>query len=280
MLAFRLKSITSRQNAIVRTFRELRDTPDPSGMRLLLDGPHLVRDARRAGAAFEAVAVPASHLASPTEEGDLARALERDGVEVLSASEQVFAAMSPVRTPSGIVAIARRKPATVDAICGAERAFILAAVDVQDPGNLGSLIRVAEAGGMSGVLVCGGSANPFSWKSLRGSMGSALRLPIVSRLSVDDALRCARRFGARTVATLPKDGRPPEQINWSEPIMLLLGGEGSGLPDDVVAAADERVTIPMAAPVESLNVAVAGAILIYAAQRNRPLAGAGRHRTT
>jgi TrmH family RNA methyltransferase len=266
-----VKNISSRHNTVVRAFRDLRARPDPACVRLLLDGPHLVRDARKAGTAFEVVAVAASRLATPSEEGELARALERDGVETLSASDQVFAALSPVRTPSGIVAIVRRQPATPDAICSEGNAFILAAVDVQDPGNLGSLIRAAEAGGVGGVLVCGASANPFSWKALRGSMGSALRLPIATRLSVDDALRCAERFGARTIATIPQKGRSPDEVSWSGRVMLLLGGEGQGLPDDVVRAAQERITIPMAAPVESLNVAVAGAILIYAA---------GRHRTT
>ena len=266
-----MQNISSRQNAIVRAFRELRARPDPACVRLLLDGPHLVRDARNAGVPFEVAAVAASRLAAPSEEAELARALEREGVQTLSASDQVFAAMSPVRTPSGIVAIVRRQPATPDAICSAGNAFVLAAVDVQDPGNLGSLIRAAEAGGVTGVLVCGASANPFSWKALRGSMGSALRLPIATRLSVDDALRCADQFGARTIAAVPRQGRSPDDVSWSGGVMLLLGGEGPGLPEDVVRASAERITIPMAAPVESLNVAVAGALLISAA---------GRHRTT
>lgn len=264
-----VKNVSSRHNPIVRAFRELRARPDPACVRLLLDGPHLVRDARRAGATFETVAVAAPRLAASSEEGALARALEREGVQTLAATEQVFAALSPVRTPSGIVAIVRREPATPDAICSAAKAFVLAAVDVQDPGNLGSLIRAAEAGGVTGVLVCGASANPFSWKSLRGSMGSALRVPIATRMTVDDALRCADRFGMRSMATVPRKGRSPDEVSWSGRVMLLLGGEGPGLPDDIVRAATERITIPMAAPVESLNVAVAGAILIYAASRHR-----------
>ena len=90
--------------------------------------------------------------------------------------------MSPVRTPSGIVAIARRTPATAPPTSARHAdAFVLAAVDVQDPGNLGSLLRAAEAGGVTGAFVCGASANPFSWKALRGSMGSALRLPVAHR---------------------------------------------------------------------------------------------------
>jgi TrmH family RNA methyltransferase len=265
-----VKHLSSRQNPIVRAFRELCARPDPQGARLLLDGAHLVRDAMHAGLTIERAVVAASKIAAQSEEGDLAGTLEQRGVPVLSAADQVFAAISPVRTPSGIVAIAERAPVTPDTICASGNAFILAAVDVQDPGNLGSLIRAAEAGHVNGVFVCGASANPFSWKSLRGSMGSALRLPIVSKMTVDEAIECATRFGARTIATVPRNGRSPDDIEWSGRVMLLLGGEGAGLDDDVVRAAEEHITIPMAAPVESLNVAVAGAIVIYAAARHRP----------
>jgi RNA methyltransferase, TrmH family len=269
MLEIRMKAITSRQNPTVRVFRELADTPDSAGTRILLDGVHLVRDAHAAGATFEAVAVDASRLTSRTEEAELARALEHDGVEVLSASTSAIAAMSPVTSPSGIVAIARRQAVAVEELFARPRAFLLAAVDVQDPGNLGSLVRAAEAGGVSGVIVCGMSANPFSWKSLRGSMGSALRLPIASGSRVDEVMTQAKASGARTIASVARDGRSPDEIDWSGSVVLLLGGEGPGLGESVAAACDERVTIPMTPAVESLNVAVAAGILVYAARRHR-----------
>ena len=264
-----MKTITSRQNPTVRAFRDLADAPDPAGARVLLDGVHLVRDAQAAGAAFELVAVEGSRLDGETEEGALGRMFAGAGVEVVSASSAVIAAMSPLTTPSRIVAIARREPVSSATVFAAPDAFVLVAVDVQDPGNLGALIRAAEAGGASAVLVCGASANPFSWKALRGSMGSALRLPVVSGRRVDEALQDARASGARTIATSPRSGRDPDDIDWSGRVALFLGGEGPGLPDAVAAACDERVTIPMAAAVESLNVAVAAGILIYAARRKR-----------
>jgi TrmH family RNA methyltransferase len=264
-----MKTISSRQHAVVRSFRELAKDPDPSGERLLLDGIHQVREAHAAGLAFEAVAVAASHLEQGLEEADLARALERDNAPVFSVSGPVLAAASPVRTPSGIVAIARRVPLSASAIYGRDNGFVLVAVDVQDPGNLGSLLRAAEAGGATGALVCGASANPFGWKALRGSMGSALRLPIAHGLAAGEVLPCAKRAGMRTIAAVPRRGVSPDAVNWSGRVALLLGGEGPGLEDNVIAGCDERVAIPMTPPVESLNVAVAGAILIYAARRQR-----------
>lgn len=264
-----MKSISSRQHPVVRAFRELASDPDPAGARMLLDGLHQVRDACDAGVELEVVAVAGSRLLDRSEEGALADALERAGVQVFSVTGQALGAISPVKTPSGLVAIARRTPASPAAICQPENAFVLVAVDVQDPGNLGSLIRAGEAGGVTGVLVCGISANPMSWKALRGGMGSSMRLPIAHGLDIREALACANRFGARTIAAVPRGGRAPDAIDWSGRVALLLGGEGAGLDDDVAAQCDERVTIPMAPPVESLNVAVAGAVLVYAAGRQR-----------
>ena len=261
--------ITSRQNPIVRTYRGLADEPDAAGARVLLDGVHLVRDAHAAGLAFESVAVAASHVAAGDEEAAIAQRLQSAGVPVTSVTDAVFTAMSPVKSPSGIVAIARRTPSSATTICNDQDGFTLVAIDVQDPGNLGGLIRVAEAGGVTGVIVTGMSAQPFSWKALRGSMGSALRLPVARAPGADSVIECLHSNGARVVASVPRGGRPPEEIDWNGPVALLLGGEGHGLRDDIVLQCDDRVTIPMARGVDSLNVAAAGAILIYTARRRR-----------
>ncbi len=258
----------------MRAFRSLADTPDPAGIRLLLDGAHLIRDAHSAGTFLEVVAVAASRLSSTTEEALLAQTLADRGVEVVQADDQVFAVLSPVKTPSGIAAIARREPSTAADICKRDDAFTLAVVNVQDPGNVGSLIRVAEAAGVTGVFVCGTSANPFSWKALRGSMGSALRLPVVGGMPAEAVLACMRKLGMRAVAAVPRGGRDHDAIDWRGRVGLVLGGEGPGLTDDILTQCDERVSIPMATPVESLNVSAAGAVLTYAARRQR-LAGGG-----
>jgi TrmH family RNA methyltransferase len=264
-----VRIIHSRQNPIVTTFRTLADGPDPAGARLLLDGAHLVHEARVSGATFEVVAVAASKLTSQTEEGLLARALEDEGVDVVEASETVFDALSPVNTPSGIVAIVGRRPVSSADISSRADALILAAMDVQEPGNVGALLRAAEAGGVTGAFVCGSSANPFSWKALRGSMGSALRLPIVAGMTTHQVLTCLRKSAVRTVAAVPRGGEDPDAIDWRGKVALLLGGEGPGLTDEAIALCDARVSIPMADPVESLNVAAAGAVLVYAARRQR-----------
>ena len=264
-----MRRISSRQNPLVRSFRELADHPDSTGERVLLDGAHLVRDAHASGAVFEVLVVALSRLNSESEEGDLARMLESTAIDVVAVDDKVFTAVSPVKNPSGIAAIVRRKVSAPAMICGHPRAFVLAAVDVQDPGNVGSLLRAAEAGGATGAFACGTSASPFSWKALRGSMGSALRLPVVAGMTADAVMKCMKEAELRLVAAVARGGDAPDDIDWRGQVGLLLGGEGPGLSDEVVAQCDAQVTIPMASTVESLNVAVAGGILVYAARRQR-----------
>jgi TrmH family RNA methyltransferase len=268
-----MRTISSRQNPAVRLFRDLAADTDRAGTRLLLDGAHLVHDAHRAGARFEIVAVAASRSSSEHDEGRLAAALEALGTDVVVAPDSVFAAMSPVKSPGGIAAVIQRPPAEPDAIVRAADALVLLTVDLQDPGNLGATIRAAEAFGATGVLVCGSSgnppANPFSWRALRGSMGSALRMPIAAGLDAATTIDGLRRSGVRTVATVARGGRDPQALSWTDPVAVVLGGEGPGLSPSLAGRCDERVTIPMAPAVESLNVAVAGAILLYAARRAR-----------
>jgi TrmH family RNA methyltransferase len=266
---FAVKTISSRQNALVRGYRDLAREPDPTGRRLLLDGAHLVRDAQAAALPFESVIVAQSHLERGTEEGELAQSLWRAGVDVASAGDQVFAAASPVRTPSGIVGIAHRPATTTQSILTQARLFVMVVVDVQDPGNLGALMRVAEAGGVTGMIVAGDAANPFSWKAVRGSMGSALRLPVARDPSMDAVMREIKKSQTKVIAAVPRAGHDPDAVDWSGRIALLLGGEGQGLTAAALEATDERVTVPMEPPVESLNVAASAAILIYAARRSR-----------
>lgn len=264
-----IRSISSRRHPVVAEFRALAEQPDSSGRRLLLDGAHLVREALDSGLDFEVVAVAGSRITSDGEVSALVRDLLARAVDVVEASDPVLDAISPVRTASGIVAIASRQPVGVDEICAVRDACIVTAVDVQDPGNVGALLRTAEAGGATGMLTCGASASPFSWKAVRGSMGSTFRLPVAGALTAADAMARLKAHGVRLVATVPRGGLDPDVLDWRGAVSIVLGGEGPGLPPEVIGSCDERVSIPMSARVESLNVAAAGAILIYAARRKR-----------
>ena len=258
--------VTSRKNAIVARYRAVAHG-EVDGL-LLLDGTHLVRDAITAGVTIEHAAVDEG-AAERDEIKALLKSLHAAGVDTVTATAAVMSILSPVRSPSAIVAIARRPELDLDELYKGTAPLVVIACDVQDPGNLGAIVRVAEAGGATSVLAAGASADPFSWKALRGSMGSALRFPVDR---VDDVARAAaeaRKRGCRIVATVPRDGRSLFDVNLRVPTAVLIGGEGPGLSDKLIASADERITIPMQAPVESLNAAVTAALVVYEARRQR-----------
>jgi TrmH family RNA methyltransferase len=265
-----VKSITSRSNPVVSAFRDLAADADADGIRLLLDGTHLVREARDAGLGFECVAIGLSALDAGGEPADLARWLDDAGNEVIIVSEPVLRAISPVRTPSGLVAIALRSDVAPPSTLVADPdALFLVVTDIQDPGNLGALIRVAEAAGVSQVVVSGTSAHPYGWRALRGSMGSGLRMAVTRFADLMQAVDALHASSTRTIAAVPRDGLDPDEVSWTGRVAIVLGGEGPGLSQREIDQVDDLVTIPMQPPVESLNVAAAGAILAYAARRQR-----------
>ena len=265
-----MQRITSRQNPLVARYRDSARGRPPDAV--LLDGAHLVSEALAAG-------VPIRHVAVSSD------ALDRDdiraivdtvagrGIDIAAASRAVMQAISPVRSSSPIVAIGERPPADIARVYGDNGALIVITADVQDPGNVGAIVRVAEAGGARGFVAAGSTANPFGWKALRGSMGSALRLPVAVDPSTDHAVADARRHGCRLVALVARGGQPHSESDLRGRIAILVGGEGAGIARTLIDAADARVTIPMERPVESLNAAVAAAVLIYEARRQRTGAG-------
>jgi TrmH family RNA methyltransferase len=264
-----MERISSRQNATVKRFRQLA-AGDPTGESMLLDGEHLVSEALASGLRFE-VAAFVERLANGPMAG-MVNALEGSGARVVTVTDHVLHAISPVRQPSGVVAVAKRPSATLDQVLHTRHSLVLILGDVQDPGNVGAIIRAAEGCGATGIVVTTGAADPFSWKALRGGMGSTFRLPIASGQSLEAAANQARAAGLRLIATTARTGTPLPACDLRPGCAILLGGEGSGLPAAIVDTADERVTIPMQAPVESLNVAIAAALMLYEAARQRTTA--------
>jgi len=261
-----MRRVSSRQNPIVARFRELARAPGSDGT-ILLDGEHLVQEALDAGIVLETVAF-AERVIDLLSDGLVDR-VEKTGARTIRVPDQVLAALSPVRQPSGIVAIARAPGATLDDVMAVAPQLLVLAAGIQDAGNVGAVIRAAEACGATGVLTTQGTADPFGWKALRGAMGSTFRIPIARKLTLQTATDQLRQRGISIVATVPRDGTPLPECDLTGPVAIALGAEGAGLPDEIAAQADRRVTIPMRAPVESLNVAITGALVLYEASRQR-----------
>ncbi len=259
-----IRHVSSRQHPVVARFR---DTARRAGDTILLDGPHLVAEALASGLVIETAAFQRDALDDP-EIGRLSRS--RGIANVITVSDSVMAAISPTRTPVGVVGLAQRPRIDPLVVGDGAPPLVVIAVDIQDPGNMGALVRSAEAGGATGVIATRASADPFGWKALRGAMGSAFRLPVARMRDAAEALALVRRVdGLRVAVSVSSRGIPMAEADLAGPLALAVGSEGSGLPDDIVGAADLQVTIPMAPKVESLNVAVATALLVYEARRQR-----------
>lgn len=268
MLSLRqMGRISSRRHPLVQRYRLLARGRADGQREMLLEGSHLVRDALDAHCSIAHAAFTAA--ARGRREGQtLLQQLTRAGVETTEVTDDVMTAVSPVKTPWGLVAIAARPDIKLTKVFQRTPQLVALAVDVQDPGNLGAMIRAAEAGGATGVVACGMTADPFGWRALRGSMGSAFRLP-VARATTDEAFGFAQKNDILVFATAPRGGRSPFDLDLRQPLVFALGGEGPGLPPHLTASADAIVTIPMEPPVESLNVAISTALLVYEARRQR-----------
>jgi TrmH family RNA methyltransferase len=257
--------ITSRQHPIVKEFRALARG---SGEMILLDGWHLLGEAAAARVVVDKIAICGPPTA--TEQRVVDR-LRRAGAQIVEVSGGVLNALSPVNAPTGVVASAQRPSPAGTSILSPAPALVLAAAGLQDPGNAGAIIRSAAAAGATGVVLDETSADPWGWKALRASMGSAFHVPVLRTRMLGSLLKDWRAAGLRIAATVPRDGLPMYQVDFRPPTAVLMGSEGAGLPPDILDAADVRVSIPMRGGIESLNAAVAAAVLLYEAQRQRAL---------
>ena len=256
-------TVSSRQHAIVKRFKTAARGADRCA---LIDGWHLLGEAHAAGLAIDLVALTSDAAASPD-----ARVLDSlaAATTIVTVTTSVMAALSPVRTPTGVVALVDRQEASLGSALRPAPALAVVAIDLQDPGNTGALVRASEAGGATGVVLAGASADPWGWKALRASMGSTFRLPAIR--TRDDARLMAALVDSRVipVAAIPKGGVAMDAVDFTQPTALLIGGEGGGLPAPWLDRAVVRVSIPMAPSVESLNVAIAAAVLVFEARRQR-----------
>jgi RNA methyltransferase, TrmH family len=257
--------LTSRQHPIVKRFRQLASGRDDDGRWVLLDGEHLIADAIAASVRIDTLLTDGRRSA-------VVRQARAAGADVIQGTTAVLEAASPVRTPSGVVAIAEWRTAPIESVFARAPALVIGLVGVQDPGNVGSVIRATHALGATGVLTLDGTANPTNWKALRGSTGSVFRVPI-GRGSLAEAAAAARAAGVRIAATVAAGGESIEQADLIAPVLVLLGNEGAGLSNETVEQADLRLTIPMQPDANSLNVSVAAALVLFEARRQRRSGG-------
>jgi TrmH family RNA methyltransferase len=276
--------ITSRENRWLKEFRiALRGgVPTATGCAGV-EGVRLVEEALRSGCRIEAILFSESgarhreRLASLVDRPEIA-------FPVLRTTDRLFEGIADTEHPQGVAALVQPRAGTLeDLLHPATRAPLVAIlVGVQDPGNVGTILRTAAAFGASGAATCAsaqsGTANPYSQKALRASAGAAFHLPILAGMSLPILLAQLRIAGVHIFAASLHEPHEagasmlsPWEADWREPVAVLLGNEGAGLPEEIERSADARIRIPMAASVESLNAAAAAAVLFYEAARQRNL---------
>jgi TrmH family RNA methyltransferase len=262
----RLRRIEGRHNALVKELRRAFSRGElTSDGYCAIEGFRILEEAIRSGLRFRAVFF--SESAAARAERLLSQLAAQ--VETLLLPDKLFSSAVPSHAPQGVAALARLRAASLkEVLAKSEAGPLLVVAGVQDPGNLGTILRSAEAFGAGGVVLGEGTVSPFNPKVVRASAGSVFRLP-VARAKLSEALALMKELGLRLVATASHQGTPLDQAKLSAPLAIFIGSEGAGLSRDIFQEMDEVVAIPQAPQVESLNVGVATSIVLYEVMRQQ-----------
>lgn len=256
--------ITSTSNRRIVEARKLRQRKyRQSAARFLVEGLQLLHMALDAGAMPHEVFYCPEQFAGPAAEALIER-FQRAGGELLAVAPNVMTSLSERDEPQGIVAIFQLAQASLTALRLTGRELVLVLDRLQDPGNLGTLIRTADAVGAAALILIEPCVDPFDPKTLRGSMGSLFNLPLISTRDVPGLFAWLETNGLRPVGADPHLGALWGNGVWAGGVALVLGNEARGLSPDVAAQVKHYVRLPIVGKAESLNVAIAGGILMYA----------------
>ncbi|HXE74658.1 MAG TPA: RNA methyltransferase [Candidatus Xenobia bacterium] len=266
MKSYGRQELTSPQNPLLRAlWRALREGEATPEGAIAVEGPRLVEEALRSSVEVAAV------VAARSAEARLAKleALANGRLQSYVVPDRVFRTLADTETPQGIAALVRLPQRKLEATLAQPRALVLGLVGVQDPGNLGTILRSLEAFGGSACLLTHGTVSPFNPKAVRASAGSLFRVPVFHGLKLREILERCRDYSLETIGLAPGAGRELSQTDLRQPVALFIGQEGSGLPRETLAQLDTVAEIPLAAPVESLNAAMAATLALYEAARQR-----------
>lgn len=260
--------ISSRDNAHVRHARAVRE--NKVSEQIFIEGVRLVEEAIGASLNVQEVFFTPDFITDARGDEALAE-LEQSGALLLAVSENVMTSIADTKTPQGIVLLAERPRTDQAALENVlnENPLLIILHRVSNPANAGAVLRTAEAAGASGVITTRNSTNIFSAKALRGAMGSSFRLPLWTGTDFGEVIAWCRAHNILTTCAAMKAACAHTEIDWTQPRALIVGSEGEGLSPEEIELADEAIAIPMRPPVESLNLAVASAILLYEAARQR-----------
>jgi RNA methyltransferase, TrmH family len=262
----RLRRIEGKHNALVKELRQAfgRGELTASG-ECAIEGARVIEEAIRSGLKFHAV------FFSESAQGRASKILPQLGshVETLLLPDRLFASIVPSETPQGVAALVHVKKLTLEEILeSASRGLLLVIAGVQDPGNLGTILRSAEAFGAQGALLGEGTVSAYNSKAVRASAGSVFRL-MTARIQTSTAIGQIRAQGFRLLATSSHKGASVAAADLAGRVAIFIGNEGSGLDKKLLAQMDELIMIPHSQRVESLNAGIAASIILYEAAKQQ-----------
>jgi RNA methyltransferase, TrmH family len=264
-----IRIVQSKQNARVKELRAaLLRLGRSDTAHIALEGTHLLAEALRSGVEIETVFVAQGHE-NLLDELEIPASLD-----ILALPQEVLDSAVSTESPQPVAAIAHRRFWVWNDLRPLD-APILILAGIQDPGNLGTILRSAEAFGATGAVLLPGTVSPWNPKAMRASAGSIFRVPLLES-SEKECFQHLHRGRVTILAAMAHDAQPLGEIDLSGPVALVIGSEGSGLTPEITAQCDARITIPYPGPVESLNAAVAASVLLYEASRQRSLAPASK----
>jgi TrmH family RNA methyltransferase len=261
-------TISSTSNPRVKRLVRLRSRRhrDEEG-RFIIEGYRELTRAVAAGVEIEEVGYcPGLFLGS--NESALLSAAETAGARLVEYAEEPFRKVSYRDRPEGLIALARQFPTRLDDLSLTDAPLVLAVEAIEKPGNLGTMLRTADAAGVDAVIACDPTTDPFNPNVVRASLGCLFVVPVAIASSDETAVWLKRR-GVRLFATTPSADLPYWDVHYSGGCAIAIGSEQYGLSDTLLSAADEQIRIPMRGEVDSLNAAMAAGVVLYEAVRQR-----------
>ena len=257
--------IRSRQNARLKDLRQrfLHPAIGEDGL-IAIEGDHLLQEAERSGLRVDTVFLREDRVA----ESD--RAVQAH-VKFLTVAAEVFDDACATDSPQGIAALVKAPEWELESLLTADEPRLVIVAGLQDPGNVGTIIRSAEAFAANGVLLTPGSVNPWNQKALRASAGSSFRVPVISLADVS-RLRRVAESGIPMYACVADTGDSIYEVDLRGPIAFVVGNEGAGISEEILTFCDGSLHVPCPGKVESLNAAIAASIVLYEASRQRTVA--------
>ncbi|MBI4467065.1 MAG: RNA methyltransferase [Acidobacteria bacterium] len=258
--------LSSPRHPLLQQFRRAlgRGELTPEGC-CAVEGVHLVEEALRSR--LEVVALLAARSAEKRLENF--EAATNGGLRSYVTSDRIFRSLAQTETPQGIAALVRLSPPRLEEQLARPKAVAVALLGVQDPGNLGTILRALEAFGGAACLLGPKTVSPFNSKAVRASAGSLFRVSVARNLTTEKIFSLCRQYRLHTVALAPGATPPLSTVDLRGPVAFFIGQEGSGLPPEALAQAAVVARIPLAAPVESLNAAMAASLALYETARQR-----------